>query len=129
MKIIYVTQKSCDYAVQSSTEEPAGPLFASLVVEKQGRHQAIMQSCIEDLVPPLALRDRSYRWWHDVKASDEFLDPLFEMYFAKLGLPNLMRKSDYHTLANLVPAELITDEIRQKLDMIKAVAERANPEK
>ncbi|MBN1920384.1 MAG: AAA family ATPase [Anaerolineae bacterium] len=117
------------YADQSSMEEPAGPLFASLIVEKQSRHRATMQSCIADLVPPLAMRDRNYRWWHDVKASDEFLDPLFEMYFDKLGLPNLMRKSDYHTLADLVPIEMIADEIKSKLDMIQAVAERANPER
>lgn len=87
-----------------------------------------MQNCINDLVPPLALRDRSYRWWQNVKASDEFLDPLFEMYFQQLGLPNLMRKSDYHRLAPLVPKELIADEIREKLDKIVEVYSAVNPE-
>ena len=83
--------------------------------------------CIQDLVPRVALRDRQDRWWYDVKASDDFLDRLFEMYFAKLGLPNLMRKSDYHVLASLVPEELLADEIREKLDMVLRVAQSARP--
>jgi len=62
-----------------------------------------------------------------VKASDDFLDRLFEMYFAKLGLPNLMRKSDYHVLASLVPEELLADEIREKLDIVLRVDRSARP--
>lgn len=115
------------YAEQSITERPAGPLLAPLVTEKQQRYKEVMQGCIEDLVPPLALRDRSFRWWQTVKASDEFLDPLFQMYFERLGLPNLMRKSDYHRLAPLVPAKLLSDEVKEKLDRIIQVYEAANP--
>jgi hypothetical protein len=46
-----------------------------------------------------ASRDRTSRWWADVKASDDFLDPVFEAFFQKLRLPNLMRKTGYHELA------------------------------
>ena len=66
-------------------------------------------------------------WWQNVKASDEFLDRLFAMYFQQLGLPNLMRKADYHVLARLVPKDLIDDEIREKLDVIVRVAKSATP--
>lgn len=63
--------------------------------------------------------------WH--KASDEFLDPVFRNFFEQLGLPNLMKKTDYHTLVPLVPRELIDPEVIEKLDAIVAVAERATP--
>ncbi len=66
-----------------------------------------MRECIADLVAPIALRDRSDPWWSDTKASDDFLDRLFETYFHRLGPPNLMRKTSYHAQARLVPAELI----------------------
>jgi len=112
------------YAEAVNESETPGPLFA---FAKRDRRRQMMESCIEDLVPPVALRDRQDRWWQDVKASDDFLDRLFEMYFEKLGLPNLMRKADYHVLARLVPKELIDDEVKEKLDIIVEVAESSVP--
>jgi hypothetical protein len=105
------------------TDAPA-PLFA--FAERKQRRQ-VMESCIQDLVPPLALRDRSDRWWQDVKASDDFLDRLFEAYFERLGLPNLVWKADYHILARLVPGEMLAGEVEEKLDAIVSVAESAAP--
>ena len=61
----------------------------------------------------------------DVKASDEFLDPLFRSYFAKLDLQNLMTRKNFHELAEHVPDSEIDSEIREKLDDVAAVAERA----
>ncbi|GAB4253212.1 MAG: ATP-binding protein [Saprospiraceae bacterium] len=102
-----------------SADEEMGPLFAS---SQRDRRREIMEDCIKDLVPPIALRDRRDSWWNDVKASDDFLDRLFPQYFQRLQLPNLMRKTDYHTLARLVPASLIDAEIVEKLDAIVQVA-------
>jgi hypothetical protein len=39
----------------------------------------------------------------------------------------LMRKSNYHVLAQFVPRQFIADEIKEKLDRIVAVARRAKP--
>jgi len=86
-----------------------------------------MQECINDLVPPVALRNLDDRWWSDVKASDEFLDRLFDVFFKRLELPNLMRKSDYHVLAELVLESLIGPEVIEKLDAIVKVAQSARP--
>jgi hypothetical protein len=83
-----------------------------------------MQSCIDDLVPRVALQDRNDHWWRTVKASDEFLDRLFDMYFEKL---DLMRKTDYHVLARMVPNDLLDDQVTEKLDAIVDVAESAHP--
>lgn len=112
------------YAEGSAEEETPGPLFA---YSERNRRKEVMQACIADLIPPVALRNRQDRWWQDVKASDEFLDRLFEMYFTRLELPNLMRKADYHLLAKLVPADLIDNEIKEKLNVIMQVAKSANP--
>jgi len=86
-----------------------------------------MRQCIQDYVPQAALRDSNYRWWLDTKVSDEFLDVLFESFFQKLNLPNLMRKTDYHVLARHVPRASIDPEVSEVLDMIVEVADHAHP--
>jgi hypothetical protein len=112
------------YAEGVGDSEVSGPLFA---FAERDRRRQVMQSCIEDLVLPVALRNRDDRWWQDVKASNDFLDRLFETYFERLGLPNLMRKADYHILARLVPAELVHVDVRGTLDAIVEVAASAQP--
>ena len=63
----------------------------------------------------------------DIKATDDFLDPLFQLFFDKLQLPNLLRKTDYHVLARLVPRDSFDAEVISKLDGIVAVAKKAKP--
>jgi len=87
----------------------------------------LMEELIRDFVPPIALRDENHSWWVNTKASDEFLDPLFAEYYRRQGLPNLMRKSDYHQLAEFVARSDIDVEVVEKLDAIVAVARRARP--
>jgi hypothetical protein len=89
--------------------------------------QAKMEEIIADMVPPMALRDANNAWWSNVKATDEFLDPLFERFFKEVNLPNLMRKTNYHILAKYVLPEDIDPEIREKLDAIVNVAKKATP--
>ncbi|HXE73996.1 MAG TPA: AAA family ATPase [Candidatus Nitrosotenuis sp.] len=66
-------------------------------------------------------------WGPDIKASDEFLDPLFKRFFEKLGLPNLMTKTSYCVLASFVPRAEIPQEICQTLEAIHHTAQRARP--
>jgi hypothetical protein len=112
------------FAEGSALKLDAGPLFEQSEVER--RKQA-MNEAIADFVPRAAMVDRSDRWWSEVKASDDFLDRLFESFFARLNLPNLMRKTDYHTLAPFVPKDQIAEEIRERLDEIVATAKAAKP--
>ena len=85
----------------------------------------IMRNCIQEISLALQTLGRPDPWSADVKASDDFLKPLFERFFQKLGLPNMLRKTDYHVLARLVPRDEIDPEVVAKLDGIVAVAERA----
>jgi hypothetical protein len=97
-----------------------GELFAA-------SFQTRMQEIIDDMVPPVALRDAHHAWWHNTKVTDDFLDPLFERFFKEINLPNLMRKSNYHELAKYVAAEDIDPEVVEKLDAIVEVAQQAKP--
>ena len=101
-----------------------GPLFTA--AEADRRLQAMRES-IDEIELALRTLRRGSPWDADVKASDEFLDPLFRSYFAKLDLPNLMAKKNFHELADYVPDSDIEPEIREKLDAIAGVAGQAEP--
>ena len=66
-------------------------------------------------------------WGNDIKATDDFLDPLFAKFFEKLGLKNLFNKSDYHTLIQFIPKDKIDPEIGMKLDEIVRISKQARP--
>jgi ABC-type transport system involved in cytochrome c biogenesis ATPase subunit len=91
------------------------------------RREQLMGECIQQVAAALQTLGRPDPWSADVKASDDFLNPLFDRYFQKLGLPNLLRKTDYHVLAGLVPPDQIDQEVVAKLDAIVALAAKAKP--
>lgn len=86
-----------------------------------------MDESIAEIEAALAALSRPSPWGPDIKASDDFLDPLFKRFYERLGLPNLMRKTDYHALAPFVPADALDGEIREKLDLIAETAAQARP--
>jgi hypothetical protein len=104
--------------------------------EEQGRKQhgdlfgaswrQTMEESIAEIETALAALGRGSPWGPDIKASDDFLDPLFQNFYKRLNLPNLMRKTDFHTLAPFVAKEAIASEISEALDAIVAVAKAAN---
>lgn len=91
------------------------------------RRQQIMRDCIKKVADALQTLGRPGPWSADVKASDDFLNPVFDRFFQKLSLPNLLRKTDYHVLAGLVPAQLIDPEVAAKLDAVLMAAQKAKP--
>jgi uncharacterized protein YjhX (UPF0386 family) len=108
------------YAIHDLPDDLFKPAEAS-------RREQIMRELITDLIPPIALRDPHHQWWINTKVTDEFLDILFEKYFEKLELPNLLRKTDYHILAKFIKKQDIDPEIIEKLDAIVEVARKASP--
>jgi len=105
-------------------QDQADDLFSR--AESSKRVQ-IMRACIQEIGGALRTLRRIEPWSPDIKASDDFLDPLFELYFEKLNLPNLLRKTDYHVLARFLTREEIDPEIIIKLDAIVEVARKARP--
>jgi len=94
--------------------------------EKTHREQA-MKEAIFEVTQAMATLGKPNLWSPDIKATDECLDVVFRKYFEKLGLPLQLRKSDYHTLARLMPRENLDAEISEKLDIIVSVAKSAKP--
>ena len=87
-----------------------------------------METAIDEIAAALAALGKPDPWSADLKASDEFLDPLFRNFYGKLALPNLMRKTGYHILAPFVPANEIDAEVCETLDAIADAAARAHPQ-
>jgi ABC-type thiamine transport system ATPase subunit len=112
------------FAEASAAEASEGPLFAE---PERARRRDVMKECIRQFVLPVALGNPADRWWVDVKASDEFLDRVFQRYSEMLGLPNLMRKTDYHRLARYVPLDAVSPDVIAALGAIRGVADQARP--
>lgn len=84
-----------------------------------------MSDAIDEIAAALKALGRPDPWGPDLKVTDDFLDPLFKTFFERMKLPNLMRKTDYHVLADLVLPEEMDPEVRDVLGQIEAVAARA----
>jgi ABC-type taurine transport system ATPase subunit len=89
--------------------------------------ELVMRQTITEIENALRTLGKPSPWSAEIKVTDEFLDPLFAKYFEKLGLPNLLRKTDYHVLAQFLTKEKIDREVIEKLDLIVEVAARAKP--
>ncbi len=122
----YLTSRTAllAYAESQATGVMAGPLFETS--EKQ-RLRTAMSLAIAEITEALDTLNKPSPFSADIKSSDEFLTPLFHTFFQKLGLPDLMQKSDFHTLVKYVPATEVDPEISETLDAILMVAERAQP--
>ncbi len=62
-----------------------------------------MKKSIEEIEDALASLGKNSPWSGKLKVSDEFLNPVFAKFFEKLKLPNLMQKTDLHTLVQYLP--------------------------
>ncbi len=84
-----------------------------------------MRESINEVTSALKTLAKPDPWSNDIKATDDFLDPLFKKFFSKLNLSLKFRKTDYYNLAKFVPKENIDQEIIKKLDAIVSVAQKA----
>lgn len=112
------------YAQNTAEAEAPGPLFVRAEVP---RRLEAMRESIANIEEALRTLRKGSPWDSDIKASDDFLRPVFAAYFRKLNLPNLMRKKAFYELAEYVPQAEIDPEIGEKLDAIAEVAQSASP--
>ena len=112
------------YAQSTAEADAPGPLFARAEVP---RRLEAMRESIASIKEALRTLGKGSPWDSDIKASDEFLRPVFEAYFRNLSLPNLMRKKAFYELAEHVPQAEIDPEIGEKLDAIARTARSAKP--
>ncbi|CAN5577952.1 ATP-binding protein [soil metagenome] len=108
------------WAEAEGTRQTGGPLFAE-------EWQRIMNKSITQVAQAMATLGKGSPWSPDTKVSDDFLTPLFENFYKTLKLPNLMRKTDFHVLADHVPQEDVDTEVANVLAEILQVASQASP--
>lgn len=85
----------------------------------------VMENSITELEGALSITRRIDPWGPDIKVTDDFLDPLFERFYEKLGTPQRTFKRDYHELARVIPLEQIDPEVSVVLDAIVKIAMQA----
>jgi len=94
---------------------------------EQNRRVNAMRESIEEISNALRTLKNLDPWSPDLKVTDDFLNPLFNKYFERLEMPNMLRKSKYHILARFVPQEMIDPEIIEKLNAIYSVVQSITP--
>ena len=120
----YLCQESTllAWAEANGREPQGGELFAT-------SWRDAMEKSIEEICLALAELDKPDPWSPDLKASNEFLEPLFKKFYKAINLPNLMQKTNYYTLAPYVSLDQLDDEVSEKLDAIADVARCDQPKK
>ena len=109
-----------DWLHAKAEERTKDPLFLTNWV-------STMEKKIEEIENARETLGQESPWSPDIKVTDDFLDRLFEIVFDELKIPNLMRKTNYHTLVQYVPADQIDPEVSEVLAAILEVAEKAVP--
>ncbi|MEN2993339.1 MAG: AAA family ATPase [Bacteroidia bacterium] len=66
-------------------------------------------------------------WSPELKASEEFLVPLFRRFYDRLNMQNEMEKSNLHLLAYFLEPEEFDPDIQKALDLIYEVSQKAHP--
>lgn len=99
-----------------------------LIEEAERKNRlAVLETCLKEITEALRLTNRPDPWGPDIKVTDEFLDPLFKLFYERLGTPQQIFKRDYHGLADAIPLGEIPAEVSEMFDAIVEVATKAKP--
>lgn len=105
-------------------------VFAAAEGQRQHGELFIQQWCnaMEDAISEIEQAFKTLGkdpWGADIKASEELLSPLFQRFYEKFNLPNLMKKTIFYILAGFVPRAKIEPEIQQMLNDINDILSKA----
>lgn len=101
-------------------------------IEKEHRKKA-MEKAIMDTEDAIRTLGKDEAFSSDIKASDDFLLPLFQNFSRNVSSRILedplhaLRKKDFHVLVRHIPKNEVDSEIVEKLDMIVKTAKSAKP--
>ena len=116
--VVFSKDVLIDWAHTKAME--CGPLFVD-------DWSSTMENTIKEIEDALVTLGKGPPWSSDTKVSTDFLEPLFAAFFKKFGLPNLIEKTNYHTLVQYVRVDQIDPEVTEVLDAISEVANKAVP--
>lgn len=86
-----------------------------------------LEASLTEITHALSITNKPDPWGSDIKVTDDFLDPLFKLFYERLGIPQQTFKRDYHGLADAIPVDEIAPEVFAVLDALLEVANRAAP--
>lgn len=86
----------------------------------------LLDQCVQELTQALKLTNKPDPWGPDIKVTDDFLDPLFKLYYERLGIPQATFKRDYHGLAEALPLNQVDPEVIAVLDLVWDVARNSH---
>jgi len=92
---------------------------------ESARREQAMRDSIQAVSAALRTLGKPDPWSVDIKASDEFLEPLFKDFSERLKLPLVLRKSEYSMLVKFLAKNDVDQEVSQMLDAIVLVADQA----
>lgn len=92
------------------------------IAEASKRHDA-MEISIQEMEAALNIIGKN-AWSPHMRASEDFLTPLFRNYYKALQLPNDMAKTNFHRIAAVMQPDDVDPEIVEVLDAIVAAAAR-----
>lgn len=87
----------------------------------------IMKEEIDELEKALLKIGKPSPWGDDIKATDDFLDPLFRNFSSRTNQPLILRKRNYYKLIKYMSKDMVDKEVITKLDSIVSVAKKAKP--
>ena len=117
----YICNKDVLLEFAKSLKVDVGPLFDQ---SEEGLHTTrAMEESISDMEKALKTLGKE-PWSDDIKASDEFLDPLFKNYSSRLDIPLIIRKREYYQLVKFAQENTFDKEVTDKLNVILEVAQR-----
>lgn len=104
-------------SVEREWEE--NPIFMQEALDKA---VGAMDVSVSEVQRALRTFGKDPAWSDDIKASDDFLIPVFRAYHERLGLPNITGKSDFHKMVEFMPEEDIDPEVTEVLNQLAEVA-------
>ncbi len=96
------------------------------LAERRNRLEKL-EACLAEITRALSITNKPDPWGPDIKITDDFLDPLFKLFYERLGIPQQTFKRDYHGLADAIPVAEIAPEVTSVLDGVLEVAKQATP--
>jgi len=92
--------------------------FKHTTPEELLKTRRLMKETIDDLTPPIYLKDLTHEWWNKTKLTDDWLDIIIAEFYKKIGKTQDFYKRDYYELIKLIKPADIDPEISEKLDLI-----------
>ncbi len=104
---------------------PPGPPTLFTESTRKRRHEAMKKAILEVRTAASVLRPGLAP--EDAKASEDFLEPVFERFFRSLGQSDRMPKRRFHELVLYIPDADLDSEISEKLNLIADAYAAAPP--